>query len=285
MVRILFALAVVCVSGVAFAASAGAPLVVVPDRAAPETPRYIADAPPPALTAQSWGLYDLETGERIAAHRSDEVHPIASITKLLTAAVAADAFVAGATTTVSHTAVATEGRAGSLAAGETLSLSELLFPLLLESSNDAAEALAEARGRDIFLGSMNFAAITLGMTGSTFADPSGLSPRNVSSADDLALLLRHLATTAPQLLDITRLSRYVDEERMWSNVNPVVADDGFVGGKHGYTPEANRTLAALFTEPLGGQTRTLALVLLGSDDLRADVAALRAFATTHIHDE
>lgn len=282
MPRTLAALLVVGLSGIALAAYAGAPLVVIPNHAVPERTSYTADAPLPTLTARSWGLYDLETGERIAAHEPGSVRPIASVTKLLTAAVAAESFSEGATTTVSSSAVATEGRAGSLAAGETLSLSELLFPLLLESSNDAAEALAEARGRDIFLGSMNFTAIQLGMVASAFADPSGLSPRNVSTADDLALLLRHLAKNTPELFDITRLSRYVADGHIWSNINPVASDEGFTGGKHGYTPEAERTLAALFTQPFGAHTRTLALVLLGSDNLPSDVAALRSFVGAHV---
>ncbi len=286
MLRTLAALAVVVGMGLAVAVYAGPAMVfVAPQSASASASGYHVDAPAPALTARSWGLYDLETGERIIAHKPQEVRPIASVTKLLTAAVASGMFPEGETTTVSRTAVATEGRAGSLTEGETLSFTELLFPLLLESSNDAAEVFAEARGRDVFLGSMNFAAVILDMMASRFADPSGLSPENVSTADDLALLLRHLSMTAPQLLGITRLSRYVGAEHVWTNVNPVADANGFIGGKHGYTPEAGRTLAMLLGQPFDSQTRTLALVLLGSENLAHDVAALRAYVAAHVRYE
>lgn len=257
---------------------AGTLLIVFADvPSGTQPPAYqITPALSPTVSARAWGVYDTETGERLLAHESGAALPIASLTKLMTAAVAYER-VPAATTTLSWRAVATEGRAGRLEVGETLSVYELLFPLLIESSNDAAEALAEQAGRDSFIGGMNLAAARLGMLDTVYADPSGLSPENISTVDDLARLVGHLAAREPHLLDITRLSQYVGVAHTWVNVNPVAGVDTFRGGKHGYTEEADRTFVGLFEHEFpGGERRTLTIVLLGSENLVADVAALRS---------
>jgi len=266
---------------------AGILLIVFSDMSfGPQPPAYEVDASVlPAVSARAWGVYDLETGAQLLAHEPDTALPIASLTKLMTAVVAREGESA-ATTTLSWRAVATEGRAGRLRAGETLSVYELLFPLLIESSNDAAEALAEYTGRDSFIAEMNLAAARLGMFDTVYADPSGLSSENVSTVSDLVRLLRAVAIREPHLLDITRLSQYVGTEHTWVNVNPVSSVDAFRGGKHGYTDEANRTFVGLFEHEFsGGVVRTLTIVLLGSEHLPTDVATLRAFVDASVRYE
>ena len=124
--------------------------------------------------------------------------------------------------------VATYGQAGDLEAGETYARRELQFPLLLESSNDAAAALARTGG-DSFLDAMHQVASAAGMTDTRFADSSGLSAGNVATADDLARLLRHLVREHRTVLDITRLSRYLGPYGGWSNNNPVFDDPDYLG--------------------------------------------------------
>jgi len=237
----------------------------------------------PQVSALAWGIFDTKTEELLFGTDVDGVHPIASVTKLMTAVVSLDMLAPEATTTLSRRAVATEGRLGGLKAGEVLSVRELLFPLLLESSNDAAEALAEYGGHDAFVAQMNATAQKLGMTKTAYADPSGLSPHNVSSVGDLAKMVKYLADTNPHMLDISKLEYYVGEEHIWHNVDKVAALETFRGGKHGYTDEADRTLAALFEESLqDGGTRIVTLVLLGSNNLQADVEVLRTFLNGHV---
>ena len=72
----------------------------------------------------------------------------------------------------------------------------------------------------------------------------------------------------------------------WQNVNKASALGTFRGGKHGYTDEANRTLAALFEEELSsGNTRDITVILLGSDNLLADIETLRSFVDAHLRYE
>lgn len=256
-------------------------------RAEETLPTYVVeDAREVHVSAISWGVYDVETGERIIAHNEHEVLPVASITKLMTAFTAHSLPDIDEPTVLSPGAVATFGRAGSLRVGEALSARELLFPLLIESSNDAAEALAEIDGRSTFLAHMNLSATRFGLESTSFEDPSGLSPLNVSSVSDQARFLTYLYRNARHLLDITTLRRYVGEEHTWVNVNPVAASSAFRGGKHGYTDEAGRTLAALFDVLLlNGEVRTVVVILLGSDNLPDDMAALLNLLSAHVRYE
>jgi D-alanyl-D-alanine endopeptidase (penicillin-binding protein 7) len=158
---------------------------------------------------------------------------------------------------------------------------ELLFPLLLESSNDAAAALERAGTGDL-VALMNQSVRAAGARATTFADASGLSSLNVSSAAELATLTQALYSTEPHLFDITRLNQRLGEYVGWTNNSPV-RDPRYLGGKHGYTEAAGRTLVALFNESLvGGEERVLGYVLLGSADLAADVASLRQYVSESV---
>lgn len=229
----------------------------------------------PVVTAQSWLVFDVLDGTVLASQQADEQVPIASVTKLFTAAAFRDHFDLAATQTVSYADIVTEGRAGKLQVGEVYSARELLFPLLLESSNDAAAVLL--REQPELLVYMEELSKELGLAQTTFADTSGLSDGNLSSASDLGVLLRYLQTDQPHILDITRLPDYYSAANGWFNSSPFVGAADYRGGKHGYTFEANRTAAVMFTEQFIGGDRLVGYILLGSDDLQADMAILRSF--------
>lgn len=249
----------------------GAPLYVV------------ADVKPEGVSAASWLLFDAETGEIIAGHEEAVSRPIASVSKLMAAEVALDRMDLEATTTISALAVATEGKAGRFKAGDTLTIRELLFPLLLESSNDASVALGEAYEPEDFVMAMNDRAEELGMRDAHFEDASGLSPLNRASADDLRLLLLYLFETRRHIFDMTLLPQYVSALHEWHNNNPILGQDGYMGGKHGFTDEAKRTFAGVFEERLqSGRVRSVGIVVLGSEDLRSDVAILRNYLRENV---
>ncbi len=237
----------------------------------------------PDVSARAWGVFDARTGEMLIAEDEKSVLPIASLTKLVTADIALDTLALEASTTLSWRAVSTEGRAGSLRAGEHMNVRELLFPLLIESSNDAAEALAEYSGRTTFIEDMNAQADVLKMEDTHFADPSGLSPDNVSTVHDLAIFIAHLANYQPYILDITSLPTYIGAAHAWWNVNPLVNAEAFRGGKHGYTDEASRTFAGIFVETFpSGTSAEISIIVLGSDNLPKDIEAIRSFMRDHV---
>lgn len=242
----------------------------------------LREAPVPTITASAVHVVDLETGTVLYEQNAETVLPIASVTKLFSAA----AFWAGTdplgTATISAEDVAEEGRSGRLKGGQTYQNRELLFPALLESSNDAAAAMERNAPFDL-IAAMNTFAAEAGASNTQFADASGISDDNVSTAKDLTTLFTALLTREPHIIDITTLPTYLNHVNAWQNNSPFIDMEGYRGGKHGYTYAANRTAVARFTEQTEAGEREVLYVLLGSEDLKADMTALRGYTVASIY--
>lgn len=224
--------------------------------------------------ADSFLIFDEESGTEIASKNAQEVLPIASVTKLFSASLFYAHADLEATTSITWGDVNTEGDAGRLRPFEVYSYRELMYPLLLESSNDASMAML--RVYPTLLEDMNRYVLDAGFTHTVFADPSGLSSENVSTAYELALLVRKMRKEYEHVFDITRLTQFIGTHTGWMNNNPLFGLEGFKGGKHGFTYEANRTVVVFFDETLAsGDVRTIGYVLLGSPDLKTDIVLLR----------
>ena len=142
-----------------------------------------------SLGARSALAADLETGKILFEKERRATLPIASITKLMTALVTLEAVNRYRLLTVSAQDLAAFGDAG-LSAGETFESQDLLYPLILASSNDAASVYERSAWRLVEL--MNEKARAIGLAETHFADASGISPENVSSTEDLFRLFRFL---------------------------------------------------------------------------------------------
>ncbi len=156
---------------------------------------------------------------------------------------------------------------------------DLYYPLLLRSDNSVADRIARYAGEEYFLSNMNAYARAIGMTRSSFADSSGLSPKNSSTANDLTLLARHLYLEKEYLLAITKEDTMTItslEGKVWhmENQNALARDPLFRGGKLGYTDEAGQTSLAIFELPIGGSTRPIAVIVLNSKDWKQDTRTL-----------
>lgn len=234
-----------------------------------------------SITAKSWLVFDVNTGETIYAYNTDEKLPIASLTKLITAATYYREDNIWATTSITWSDLNTEGESGRLRYGEVYTMHMLLFPLLLESSNDAAASFGRT---DLeLIKKMNDYVTKLGLTHTEFSDTSGLSVRNQSSALDLSAIVFDIYHHNRHLIDITSLKSYLSPTKSWLNNNRFVNEAGYVGGKNGYTPEAGKTLVAIFDEELNsGQKRRLAYIMLGSDNTEYDLGLLRSHVKDHV---
>jgi D-alanyl-D-alanine carboxypeptidase (penicillin-binding protein 5/6) len=150
--------------------------------------------PPPAIAAAAAYVFDGDSGAVFYTRHADDERAMASCTKVMTALVAVKFGRFDQPVTVGADAAAyvnTDNSYMGLSAGETLSLSDLLYGLLLPSGNDAAIAIADAVGgsQDHFVAMMNQEAQALGLTHTHYADPHGLdAPRHYTSAHDLAVL-------------------------------------------------------------------------------------------------
>jgi D-alanyl-D-alanine carboxypeptidase len=230
--------------------------------------------PPPEINGRAALVGDLENGFIFFEKNSDEIRPIASLSKLMTGLISVEAVNQFRTVTISKDDVAIYGDAGGLHAGDRIETGELLWPLLLASSNDAAYALARQIGLAQFTKLMNEKTKSLGLSGTRFEEPSGLSPENKSTAIDMFRFVQYLWANKRSLLELTTNRSY----KTWRNIHPFVSKDSFLGGKTGYIPEAERTIVSLFSIPFGEFTsRPVAIVALGSRAIQTDVERLRVW--------
>ena len=138
-------------------------------------------------------VVDQDTGKVLFSKNPQAVLPIASITKLMTALVVTEAELPlDEVLTVTQDDVDVEKRTSSrLRVGTRLTRGEMMHLALMSSENRAAHALGRSYpgGLPAFISAMNHTAQTLGMDGTRYVDPTGLSSRNQSNARDLAVLV------------------------------------------------------------------------------------------------
>ncbi len=225
------------------------------------------------VTADGYIVKSLTAGGSVVTeHNSEKSMPIASLSKLITAIVARKLIDPNKRITLTKEIIATYGNTAQFRNGETFLAKDLYYPLLMVSSNDAAEAFAQSYGRKKFLQYMNDFVQSIGAYRTYFADPSGLSPDNVSTANDLTIILNWIRVNDPEILNITRLQAKTIKSHTWVNPTHFLSWSNYLGGKNGYTPEANRTGAVIFA--MGSKKNIYAIVVLGSVARDADVVKL-----------
>jgi poly-gamma-glutamate synthesis protein (capsule biosynthesis protein) len=255
------------------------------------TPQYFytnKNVNEPNVSAKAFLVGDLDTGEVILAKNQDQKFPIASISKLMTALVATKIMSGDDTAKVTKNSLTIEGKAegknGDLYPGQKIKISDLIYPLLLESSNSAAEVIAEYFDKDSFISKMNQEAVNLKMVSTSYQDPSGLSVGNQSTTSDLFKLTGYLMQNYPDLFKITTNRSYSNKKQSWSNISQFLGQTGYLGGKSGYTDAALQTVVAVFDLPLG-QTgyRPVAITLLQSTDRKKDVETILKYLNENVY--
>ncbi|KAF5275305.1 hypothetical protein FQR65_LT16738 [Abscondita terminalis] len=148
----------------------------------------------PSVNARAALVMDATTGEVLYSKNTNTSMPIASITKLMTAVITADARLnMSEEITLQQIDFAGAGGKNSsstLKVGDSMNRAEMLLVALMKSENPAAAALARTYpgGRQAFIAAMNAKARQLGMTSTRYVESTGLDPHNVSSARDLGIL-------------------------------------------------------------------------------------------------
>ena len=138
-------------------------------------------------------MIDADTGSVLFSKNQGRVLAPASLTKLMTALLVVEKDKLSSTVRVGREVFGVDGSVLGLQPGDRITVQNLLYGLLVHSSNDAANALAvfTAGSQDSFVGMMNSRAQALGLVSTHFVNPSGLpAPSHVSSARDIALLVR-----------------------------------------------------------------------------------------------
>jgi serine-type D-Ala-D-Ala carboxypeptidase (penicillin-binding protein 5/6) len=243
----------------------------------------------PFVTSKAWAIGDAKTGEIIAGGNADTPLPMASTTKMMTAYIVLRTAkqtpaVLDEIVEISERADKTPGSTADVRSGERVPVRELLYGLMLPSGNDAATAFAEHFGTRFappadqpdatdpvvrFVAEMNRTAAALGMAGTRFADPHGLS------SDGHHARARDMVTLAKALMDDGQVMQYVGARKyagkldgasgytryeLWKNTNKLLDTEGYLGMKTGTTTPAGACLVSLGER----DGRKLIVVVLGA---------------------
>jgi D-alanyl-D-alanine carboxypeptidase len=205
----------------------------------------------PEITAQGVYVVDLDSFTPILKKNEKEKFLPASLTKIITALVSLDIYQPQQVITIKK--VVNEGQVMNLVAGEKITVENLLYGILVHSANDAAFALAENYGYDLFIDLMNKKAQDLKMKNTHFTNPAGFdNPNHYSSPFDLILAARELLNN-PYLAKIAATKEIIipDTEFKYfhrlTNVNQLLGEISGLGGlKTGYTQEAGQNLITFY---------------------------------------
>lgn len=243
---------------------------------------YTAD--PLGLSASVGYLMDANTGEVLYSKNENAVLPIASITKLMTAVVISEANLPmdEAITITDDDVDYLKNSSSRLKVGTTLSRGQMLLLALMSSENRAAHSLARTfpGGTYNFVRYMNQKARDLGMKSTRYADPTGLSSENQSSAHDLAILAAYAAKD-PTLRSYSTAQEYAVDgmdgrSLLYRNSNALVRAGAWPVElqKTGYIREAGRCMVV--QSQMAG--RSVVMVLLDANtsaERRGDAERIR----------
>lgn len=230
-------------------------------------------------------VYDVTTSNTLFEFNANDVLPLASLTKLMTAVIASEILPTGTVVTINKSDIESEGDSG-LFMHERFKLSDIIGFTLMTSSNDGASALAASAGslgqnaygepasesKQKFINEMNRKSQELGLRGTHFYNESGLDVDNEISggygtARDIAFLMAYVVKVAHKNIESTTLTRStvtsLDNIRhQATNTNEEINTiPGIIASKTGYTNLAGGNLAIAFD---AGLSRPVVVVVLGS---------------------
>jgi serine-type D-Ala-D-Ala carboxypeptidase (penicillin-binding protein 5/6) len=256
-------------------------------RAAPDSPGTAATGSaiePPQVTARSIYVFDMTSGIELYAKNPDERLQVGSIVKMATALVVMENAELDEQVVILESDLVNveEFSNMNLTAGDTLTVSQLLYGLLIPSGNDGARALARHVGMklsgsddptaatDAFVSRMNAYAAELGLKDTRFTVPDGIdTPNSYSTAHDVAILGSALMKNE-FLASVVREPGYSfisvgPEQRQYekATTNSRLGQSGVVGIKTGTTGEAGGN--AVLARDVNGGNSMVIMAIVGAD--------------------
>lgn len=225
-----------------------------------------------SLTATSALVVDAATGEALFSHHADLPHSVASLTKLMSAII----FLEQKPAWAKRVALKNEDEVGGgrlrVSVGSIMTLRDLFYASLVGSANNTAMALMRVSGigSTAFVREMNIRAATLGMNQTRFFEPTGMDPRNISTAENLAKLaayafrnpsIRQASTTGQYKLVASSPAavRFIQNTNRLLVVDP---DIYITGGKTGFLDESKYNIVIRARD---ASRREVIVVVLGAD--------------------
>ncbi len=225
------------------------------------------------IVSRSVILIDAKTGEILYEKNAHETVPIASLTKLLTAQIFLDTHTPWDKVVTYEKNDIEEGSRLYVDPGETMTVKDLFYSMLIASTNNAVNTLVEstALGEGQFVDLIKEKLKIWGLEKTHIEETTGLNPKNVSTAYELALISRE-ALRNFEILEATTLKSYVfstlntKEKHTLKNTNALVHSSKLylTGGKTGYLFEAGY---CLMTRAKNKEGREVIAIVLGAPDM------------------
>lgn len=230
-------------------------------------------------------VLDQNTGQTLLSYNADTAWVPASLTKLLTSLVVLDTQPDMNRSCTIGAADEVGGARLAARSGSVYKLRDLLSATLVASANNAANAMADCVGmsREQFVVAMNEKSLLIGATHSTFFEPSGMDPRNQTTALDMAHIA-NVAFSTPTIANAAAQQRVsfssVSKPKKYhvlKTTNKLFGDAelGVVAGKTGYLDEAQYNFATSAKDARGNYIIT---VVLGSPTKRGSFASTKTLA-------
>lgn len=225
------------------------------------------------INAQSYISVNIQAGQgKILFSKNErERLPMASLAKLMTALVVLETYDLAQKVTVSESAIKQDGEQGNLKTGQVLSVKNLLYITLIESSNRAAFALSQVMGTNKFIAAMNDTTKALGLVNTHFEDVTGLDARSYSTAEDMAKLSGYLFENYPlfkEIISFKEFDLYLDNgvfHHKLTSTNELLGKiPDIVGGKTGWTDIA-RGCFMVIVKDAQNDTYTMHVILKAED--------------------
>ncbi len=237
---------------------------------------FAQNVPPPAIAAKSWLLLDVTSGQVLASQEPNLRIEPASLTKIMTAyltfaAIHDKKLAMEQKVNVSVRAWKVDPSSSKMFIDPAtpVSVSDLLYGLMVQSGNDAAVALAEAvaGSEDTFVVLMNREAERMGLKSTHFGNPHGLpSAQNYSTAQDLSMLAARVIADYPDFYKIDSVKSFTYNKITQPNRNRLLWLDPTVDGmKTGHTDGAGFCMIASAHRPNGSGERRLISVVIGTN--------------------
>lgn len=239
----------------------------------------------PRNTEPSVWVYNVTRDRVEYAYNSEQVRPIASVTKIMTAMVALDY-----NKDLSRT-LKLSTRVGSNLPRQTYNRWQLLQAMLVRSDNAAAETLAEdyPGGREAFIRKMNQQAQQWGMKQTRFEDPTGLSPNNISSVEDVANMMETASgywliqevTTRKQIAVETQFKKSIRTVKLNNTNSPLLFEfDNIIVSKTGLTSKAGWCLGLVVEQ----KKQQFVIVILGAPTKQERIKTVERLMYNHVLD-
>jgi len=260
----------------------GTPILIV--NSVLQKDSFIYSLKGPEVSATDYLAVDLKNGQVLLRKSSQEKIPIFSLTKFMTAIVANEYIMLQKKINARNVGSSFVNR---LKAGDSYSVFELLYPLLIESSDEAARNLSYFLGEEKFVEAMNARAKAIGMQDTSFFDPEGKDEKNKSTLSDLAIMARIIYLNKSALLNITKgqSTGFAGTNRfaqIYDDSNSFLDKKGYLGGKIGRSDEKEiKEIIAFYKIAFGSEERPIAVIVLGSQDRELDVNKIINFIVSN----